>query len=109
MRMLGAVLCIVGLCVLAAVLPVVPVQQTRVVAPIPGPDGLLQPAPTRMVNVSLVELLRGRSGVSYSLDFVSLAALAVLGVGLWFLARVAMRRIARTREQAARRDHARDR
>ena len=95
MRTLVAALCTAGLLLVVLFLPVIPVQETMVVAPIAGPDDSYQPAPTRMVTTSLVELFSGKSGVSYSLDLLSLGAFVVLMVVVWFLARAVSRRFAR--------------
>ena len=95
LRTLVAALCTAGLLLVVLFLPVIPVQETMVVAPIAGPDDSYQPAPTRMVTTSLVELFSGKSGVSYSLDLLSLGAFVVLMVVVWFLARAVSRRFAR--------------
>ena len=93
------ILCAGGILLIASLLPVLPVEKTAVVAPIPDSDGRLHDPLPQDAIVSLAVLLVPVSGASYGLSSWSWIVLSVLVIASAYLGRSLSRRILRRRNQ----------
>ena len=98
------ILCAGSVLLVASLLPVLPVEETAVVAPIPGSDGRLHHPSPQAAVVPLARLFVPMSGKSYAFGLWSWIVLGVLLVGSAYLGRLLSRWILRRKKQSSRGD-----